>query len=48
MKNIKLNLIPLILIIGGIIMAFDKIEGWGWLIFLAVCFIGNDDTILDI
>jgi hypothetical protein len=27
------NLICLVLLIGGIVLAYNKIEGWGWLIF---------------
>ncbi len=29
------NLVPLLLIIGGVILAILGIKGWGWLLFLA-------------
>lgn len=32
----KVNLIKLTLIIGSIILAFRGVEGWGWLLFLAL------------
>lgn len=35
-ETISKNIIPALLIIGGIILGINHFEGWGWLIFIGI------------
>lgn len=35
-KWLVFNLVAIVLAIGGVILAFNKIDGWGWFIFCAL------------
>lgn len=38
MKNVNYKkIIAILLIIGGVILGLNDVEGWGWLIFLGIC-----------
>jgi hypothetical protein len=42
------NLLSILLVVGGVLMAFNKIEGWGWLIFAALLVYGSPKSIITI
>jgi ABC-type multidrug transport system permease subunit len=42
------NLLSIILVICGVLMAFKSIEGWGWLIFAGLLVYGSPKSILTI
>jgi len=35
------NLLSIILVVGGVLLAFNHIGGWGWLIFAALVVYGS-------
>ena len=42
------NILSIILVVCGVLMAFKHIEGWGWLIFAALLVYGSPKSILTI
>lgn len=42
------NLLALILVLCGVLMAFKKVEGWGWLIFAALVVYESPKSIIKI
>lgn len=42
------NLLALVLVLCGVLMAFKKVEGWGWLIFAALVVYESPKSIIKI
>lgn len=35
-KLILLNLLPITLVVGAVVLALSSVEGWGWLLLVAL------------